>query len=137
MINAEKFSTELEKLINNKAKIAIVRGVPCNCNDIIINCKECQRNCNNDNDDVSLVKWLTSEYVIKLNKQEKLFLSSIKYPTGKSIRRDFDCICLKYQNIYNNRNDTILVLDESLFSFIKVNEEWSVDELLRLDTWED
>ena len=38
MINAEKFSTELEKLINNKAKIAIVRGVPCNCNDIIINC---------------------------------------------------------------------------------------------------
>ena len=137
MINAEKFSTELEKLINNKAKIAIVRGVPYNCNDIIINCKECQRNCNNGNDDVSLVKWLTSEYVIKLNKQEKLFLSSIKYPTGKSIRRDSDCICLKYQNIYNNRNDTILVLDESLFSFIKVNEEWSVDELLRLDTWED
>ena len=135
MINAEKFSTELEKLINNKAKIAIVRGVPYNCNYII--CKECQRNCNNDNDDASLVKWLTSEYVIKLNKQEKLFLSSIKYPTGKSIRRDSGCIFLKYQNNHNNDNRNDLILDESLFSFIKVNEEWSVDELLRLDTWED
>ena len=137
MTNAEKFSAELKQLINDKVKIAVVRGVPCNCNDII-NCKECQRNCNNDNDDAYLVEWLISEYVIKLNKQEKLFLSSIKYPTGKSIRRDSGCICLKYQNNYNNNhNDTILVIDESLFSFIKVNEEWSVDELLRLDTWED
>lgn len=137
MTNAEKFSAELKQLINDKVKIAVVRGVPCNCNDII-NCKECQRNYNNDNDDTFLVEWLISEYVIKLNKQEKLFLSSIKYPTGKSIKRDSGSICLKYQNNYNNnQNDTILVLDESLFSFIKVNEEWSINELLRLDTYED
>lgn len=136
MTNAEKFSAELKQLINDKVKIAVVRGVPCNCNDII-NCKECQRNCNNDNDDTFLVEWLISEYVIKLNKQEKLFLSSIKYPTDKSIRRDSGCICLKQNNYNNNHNDTILVIDESLFSFIKVNEEWSVDELLRLDTWDD
>ena len=136
MTNAEKFSAELKQLINDKVKIAVVRGVPCNCNDII-NCKECQRNCNNDNDDTFLVEWLISEYVIKLNKQEKLFLSSIKYPTGKSIRRDSGYIFLKYQNNHNNDNRNDLILDESLFSFIKVNEEWSVDELLRLDTWED
>lgn len=136
MTNAEKFNAELKQLINDKVKIAVVRGVPCNCNDII-NCKECQRNCNNDNDDTFLVEWLISEYVIKLNKQEKLFLSSIKYPTGKSIRRDSSCIFLKYQNNHNNDNRNDLILDESLFSFIKVNEEWSINELLRLDTYED
>ena len=136
MTNAEKFSAELKQLINDKVKIAVVRGVPCNCNDII-NCKECQRNCNNDNDDTFLVEWLISEYVIKLNKQEKLFLSSIKYPTGKSIRRDSGYIFLKYQNNHNNDNRNDLILDESLFPFIKVNEEWAVDELLKLDTYED
>ena len=53
MTNAEKFSAELKQLINDKVKIAVVRGVPCNCNDII-NCKECQRNGNNDNDDKAM-----------------------------------------------------------------------------------
>lgn len=127
MTNAEKFSAELKQLINNKAKIAIVRGVPYNCNDVI-SCKECQRNCS----DAYLVKWLISGYIIKLSKQEKEFLNAIRYPDGKTIKRYYSSLSLKYKN-----GDNIISIDESLFPFIKENEEWSVNKLLRLDTWED
>ena len=146
MTNFEKWKDEISILLRRYEKVAVVNNEPCSC--YKADCHSCDMNTPSISCQVSLLKWLYSEYkepAPKLTKREYGFLLFVE---NGYIARDSDNDLFWYENKPSRHIDEWRIDGGSatsfnrkiytLFPFIKWEDEepWKVEDLLKLEVEE-
>lgn len=130
MTNFEKWKDEILKITHDDYEVAVKDGVPKPCVGICDQCDfERESPCV-----AKFVDWLLAEYkepAPKLTRREREFLDCFTQPAFKEI-------CRKSYGLYigNDVERDGLSISYNMFQFIKPDEIWTFEHLLKLEVEE-
>lgn len=133
MTNFEKYKKEIKEMIKEGIRVSVVNKKPKNCHET--ECHKCDLY-KSGNCQTSLIEWLYKEYTeLKptLTRTERNFIESFRHPENKVLIRDNSGLYINYDNKPEIR---YFSLKKDMFKFIKINETWSVEDLLKLEVEE-
>ena len=130
MTNFEKWKDEILKITHDDYDVAVKDGVPKPCVGICDQCEfERESPCI-----AKFVDWLLAEYkepAPKLTRRDREFLDCFTHPATKEI-------CRKSYGLYigNDVERDGLSISYDIFQFIKPDETWTFEHLLKLEVEE-
>ena len=130
MTNFEKWKDEILKITHDDYEVAVKDGVPKPCVGI---CNQCEFE-EGSPCIATFVDWLLAEYkepAPKLTRREREFLECFTHPAYKEIfRNDYGL----YVTACEPGNG--LSISNDMFPFIKLDEVWTLEDLLKLEVEE-